>query len=233
MAEIERSNWLPEPGASFESLMDALSREMSEFTLPPGGLRYLLASLTHAEQERGELETDSSGAMIERPVDETESSQPFVAVRHLLRELATLFTYIVLDTGLFSGRAYRYITAVQCTLVHVGLYHLESMLTGRRTFREKIIEAGRQGQRIYTLEPPVWQFFHLMPTRQRNLYCYDRSDYARMEKIHEEYRWDMTYIIQMAMVVGIVHSEKLPQSLRDLAEKEVEALKQWIGQFNN
>ena len=72
-----------------------------------------------------------------------------------------------------------------------------------------------------------------MTIKQRNIYCYDRTDYARMEKIHNEYKWDMGFTIQMAVVVGIMHSERLPEELKEKAKQEVEALEKWIEQFND
>jgi hypothetical protein len=114
----------------------------------------------------------------------------------------------------------------------VGLYHLENLLVRRRDWREKLIEAGRHGRSLYTLQQPEWKHFHLDPVRQTNIYCYDRRDYARLEKIHEEYNWELGYTVQATIVVGITHSEKLPKELRELAEKETEELRNWVERFN-
>ena len=229
--EIQARSWDLEAGASFEALMDTLSKVISTQDTHMS-LRYILGGLSDHDKEIG-LEVNSSGAGVKRPVEDTESSQPYVAVRHVLRELIGLFKYVPLDTQYFKGKAYRYRTAIQCGLIHVGLYHLEKLLVGRRNWREKLIEIGRHSGSLYMLQPPVWKCFHLEPIRQTNIYCYDRKDYARLEKVHEEYDWDLGYTIQAAIVVGIAHSEKLPKELRELAEKETEEIKNWIERFNS
>jgi hypothetical protein len=228
--DLQAGAWELEAGAPFEALMDKISEEINA-QIGHVSVQYILTSLSYHDKEVG-LKVDSSGAMVARGED-SESRQLYVAVKHMLRELIDLFKYIPLDTKYFKGRAYRYRTVVQCGLIHIGLYHLEKLLVGRRDWRQKLVEAGRHGKSLYMLEPPRWKYFHLEPVSQTNIYCYDRVDYARLEKIHEEYGWDLGYTVQAAIIVGMTHSEKLPKEWRELAEKEMEEIKAWVKEFNN
>ena len=72
--EIQARSWDLEAGASVEALMDTLSEVISTQDTHTS-LRYILAGLSNHDKEIG-LEVDSSGARIERPAEDTESSQP-------------------------------------------------------------------------------------------------------------------------------------------------------------
>jgi len=217
-------SWELEAGAPFDALMDILSQRLQEGE----EMVWLLSNLS--QHDKLTPKVDSSGAMVETPPD-SESRQAYVAVRHILRELDQLFDGLPYYKGV-SGKAYQRTTAIHCALTHTGLRYLEDMLIGRRSLQHAISDALDRGRSPIRVSPYEWEYFHLIPTKQRNIWCYDRQDYARLERIATDYGWTLGNTIQMAMVVGIHHSEKLPKPYRDLAAKEVENFKMWVGKFN-
>jgi len=56
---------------------------------------------------------------------------------------------------------------------------------------------------------------------QQNVWCQSPQDYAGAATIAEDYGWSMVFVVQMAMLMAIATSEKLPMEMKNNAIEEV------------
>jgi hypothetical protein len=117
-------------------------------------------------------------------------------------------------------------------MIHLGLHELDFLLAGRPKLVEDRLQAIRKGakEKRRRGKPAQYSFVNFTDTldKQQNVWCLSPEDYARAATIAEDFSWDMGFVVQMAMIMAIASSEKLPESLRKDAIEEIKFFNEYL-----
>lgn len=165
----------------------------------------------------------------------SKGHSPAIGIKHVLSDVWDAIYLITRSPEIFGGKASRLVGIVETCMIHVGLYGLDRLLAGRPKVvqkRKAAIWKGGKEKRL-SLEPRQYKFVSFTNTKekQQNIYCLSPQDFARAATISEDYDWSMGFVVQMAMVIAIASSEKLPDNLREEAKEEVRFFEQYLNSF--
>jgi len=122
---------------------------------------------------------------------------------------------------------------IEGVLIHVGLHVLEPMLDellGDVEDRDKaylngnMSIMGRYAQRNYKM-------LYMVPSigQTRGIFCLTDGDFARANELANRLGWPLSTAITMALIAAMTQGEEfIPNYAVQLAEKEIENLKEWI-----
>lgn len=160
---------------------------------------------------------------------------PAIGIRHLRSDIWDAVYFITRSSEEFSGKALRVVSIVETCMIHLGLHGLDFLLAGRPKLVEDRLQAIRKGgkEKRRRGKPAQYSFVNFTDTldKQQNVWCLSPEDYARAATMAEDYGWDMGFVVQIAMVIAIASSEKLPESLRKDAVEEVKFFGEYLDRY--
>lgn len=184
------------------------------------------------------LMTDEQYASYALDFYQTRTSKgyhPAIGIRHMRADIWDTVYLITRSSEVFSGKAARLVSIVETCMIHVGLHGLDILLAGRpkvvQNRKNAIWKGGKEKRRMPRLGPYKFVNYTDVEEKQQNIWCLSPEDYARTAAVAEDYGWDMGFVVQMAMVIAIASSEKLPESLRKDAEEEVRFFREYLNRY--
>lgn len=238
---IKHTSWeLEEPEEAIYPL-DALLDRVNEEITQGRDIKDILhrRRLPQVDPATGQsLMTDEQYASYALDFYQTRTSKgyhPAIGIRHVRSDVWDMVYLVTRSPEAFPGKACRYVSIVETCMIHVGLHGLDLLLAGRskvvQNRKNAIWKGGKEKRRRPRLGPYKFVNFTDIEEKQQNIWCLSPEDYARTATVAEDYGWDMGFVVQMAMVIAIASSEKLPESLRKDAEEEVRFFREYLNRY--
>jgi len=238
---IKRDQWeLEEPQEavhSLEALLERVSKEMTQ----GGEVKDILRRrrLPQVDPGTGQpLMTDEQYMEYSLDFYQTRTSKgyhPAIGVRHLRADIWDTVYLITRSPEAFPDKACRLVSIVETCMIHVGLHQLDILLVGRpkvvKNRKNAIWKGGKEKRRRIRLGPYKFVNFTDTEEKQQNIWCLSPEDYARTAAVAEDYGWDMGFVVQMAMIMAIANSEKLPDDMRKDAKEEMKFFKEYLNSY--
>ncbi|MCK4782956.1 MAG: hypothetical protein KAV87_04335 [Desulfobacteraceae bacterium] len=231
LISVDNSAWQTED-ADFESLEDLLS--LVEVNISKGG--YIADVLQRKYLPEGEKKTTSpietnSGQYTLQYIQD-KSTKSYVGIRNLRAGISDATYYITRNRKEYPGSVVRLVSIVQTAMLHYGLHGLDMLLSGRTKVVEDRLEAIRLGSKEKRRrgQTPQYTFVNFIDVldKQQNITCLSQQDYARATTIAIDYGWPMSFVVQMAMIIAIAGSERLPEDIVKDAREEVRFFTEYI-----
>jgi len=240
---IKRDEWeLEEPDQvmyPLEGLLDRVDREMAQGREIKDILRRK-PLLQVDPTTRQPLMTEKEYLEYSLDFYQTKTSKgynPAIGIRHIRSDIWDIVYLITRSPEVFPGKACRLVSIVETCMIHVGLHRLDLLLVGRpkivKNRKNAIWKGGKAKRRRLRLPPYKFVNFTDTEDKQQNIWCISPEDYARTAAIAEDFGWDMGFVVQIAMVVAIASSEKLPDDVREDAEEEMEFFREYLAKYLN
>jgi len=181
------------------------------------------------------LMTDDNYASDQLEFYRTKTSKgyrPAIGIRNVRADIWDAVYFITRNHEEFSGKAHRIVSIVETCMIHMGLRNMNLILEGRPKIVKERLEAIRKGskERRRRGKPQQYEFVNFTDTleTQQNVWCQSSQDYARAATIAEDFGWSMGFVVQMAMIMAIATSEKLPTEMKNNAIEEVKFFTEFL-----
>ena len=228
--KVDNSAWVPEDDG-FESLEDLLS--LVEESISRGG--YTDDFLKHkylpgGREEEGIAESSSGQPTLD--YIRHKSARSYVGIRHLHIVIFDAVYYITRNREEYPGKAVRLVSIVETIMLHYGLHGLDMLLSNRPKVIEDRLEAIRLGdkERRRRGQAPeyTWVVFTEGKEKQQNITCLIEQDYARATTIATDYDWTLSFVVQIALILAIAGSQRLPNHTVKDAKEEVRYFQEYL-----
>lgn len=161
--------------------------------------------------------------------------KPAIGIRHICNDIWDAIYYITRNHEVFRGRIHGTVSIVETVMIHLGLRGIDRILQDRPSIVKERLDAIHKGskERRKMGKLPRYVFVNFTEKRddQQNVWCQNVGDYARMGAIAEDYDWTMSFVVQMAMIVAMACSEKLPEEMRKNAVDEVRCFIEFLDKY--
>jgi len=159
--------------------------------------------------------------------------RPSIGIRRGCADIWDAVYFITRGREEFPGKAHRVVSIVETCMIHLGLQVMNLILERRPKVVQERLDAIRKGgkERRRRGKPPQYDFVNFTDTMdtQQNVWCQSQQDYARAATIAEDYGWSMLFVVQMAMIMAIATSEKLPMEMKNNAIEEVKFFVEFLN----
>ena len=239
---VERDPWALENGSdevmySLEALLNMVTKEMARGNEVKDILRR--KRLPRIDPTTGQplmTENEYSDYLVDFYATKTSQGyKPAIGIRHMRSDIWDTVYLITRSSEEFSGKACRLVSVVETCMIHAGLRGLDLFLAGRPKVVQDRIDAIRKGgkEKRQIIRPGKYKFVNFtdVEEKQQNIWCLSPEDYARTAALAEDYGWDMGFLVQIAMIIAIANSEKLPGYLRNDALEEVEFFRSYLDSY--
>ena len=233
--KVDNSAWKLEEPYENESLEDLLS--LVETRIDSGGCIDDILERRYLPEGEGDdrslAETGPARNAIEYIRNKTTRSQ--IGIRHLITVVHDAIFFITRSHGDYPGKAVRLIGVVETVMVHYGLHGLDMLLSDRSRVVAERLEVIRLGgkEKRRRGQPPPYGFVMFTDTRQTqvNITCLSQRDYARASRIAEDYGWTLGFVMQVAMVIAVAGSERLPADMVEQSREEVIYFQEYLDKY--
>jgi len=165
----------------------------------------------------------------------SKGHNPAIGIRGVRSDIWDTVYFITRSNEVFPEKACRVVSIVETCMIHVGLYKLDILLSGRpkvvKSRLNAIWKGAKEKRRRRQIGPYRFVNFTEREEKQQNIWCLASQDYAHIATIAEDYGWDMSFVVQIAMILAITRSSKLPRYLVNDATEEMKAFNEYLNSY--